>query len=88
MTREEAELKLKQQGYNDIFLAEEPANLEKSMHSHARETAIIIISGELDIFDADNTHHMKVGDMDIFSSDKKHASKMGPEGCSFVVGQK
>jgi mannose-6-phosphate isomerase-like protein (cupin superfamily) len=57
-------------------------------HTHAAETAHIILDGEMTLTQADETRTFGVGERCDVPAGAVHSAKMGPRGCKYLIGEK
>ena len=57
-------------------------------HTHAVETAHIILDGEMTLTQGGETHTYCAGERCDVSAGAVHSAKMGPLGCRYLIGEK
>lgn len=88
MTKEEWLEKLKAEGFGDIRIQEFRPDMEFPEHRHEKLTAHVMLAGELTTTDPTGSRTVKPGDRFDVSAGTTHNAKCGPEGCTFIVGEK
>ncbi len=80
--------RLRAEGYGHVFAWEDAPGAVYPTHSHAGETAHVVLSGEIAITTAAGTRTYRSGDRFDVPADEAHSARVGPEGCRYVVGER
>jgi len=80
--------KLKQEGFSNIFVWSDAPGAEYPDHTHQQLSAHIILNGEMSLTIKGETHVLKEGSRHDVPAGETHSAKMGPEGCTYLVGEK
>jgi len=86
--REEAEQLLKELGYRDIYLWEDPPHSFYDWHTHTFDEVRLVLEGQILIGTEEGEYLLKKGDMMIVPAGTKHWAKVGPEGVIYLCGSK
>jgi quercetin dioxygenase-like cupin family protein len=88
MTEGDWKQKLEREGFNEIEVVSFPGDAEFPAHTHEKMTAHVVLEGDLTITDPTGTRVVKSGDRFDVSAGTTHTAKCGPEGCTFIMGEK
>lgn len=84
----DAETQLQREGFNNIYVWQDGAEVFYPDHTHEKHTAHIILDGEMKlIIDGQSTTYY-AGDRCDIAPGVVHSAIMGPHGCRYVVGEK
>lgn len=89
MEYRDAEQQLRQEGFRHVFAWRDPPHVYYSDHTHAVDTAHIILDGEMTLTCLGVTTTSQAGERppDV-PANAVHSARMGPAGCHYVVGEK
>jgi mannose-6-phosphate isomerase-like protein (cupin superfamily) len=82
------ERQLHREGFLHTYVWQDGPNAFYSDHTHATETAHIILSGEMTLTQGGETHVYSVGQRCDVPAGAVHSAKMGPSGCRYLIGEK
>lgn len=84
-----AEQQLRQEGFRDVFAWRDAPHAWYGDHTHAADTAHIILEGEMTLTCGGVTRTYKAGERppDV-PAGAVHSARMGPQGCHYLVGEK
>jgi quercetin dioxygenase-like cupin family protein len=88
MTVEGLKKKLGAEGFTHIYLWEDGPGVYYPDHTHANETAHIVLEGEMTVTSEGRTQTYKAGDRFDVPANAIHSAKMGPRGCRYLIGGK
>ncbi len=71
-----------------MYLHKDNPNVFYAPHAHEKETAHIIIEGEMIITIGEETKVVKPGDRFDVVAGEVHAAKMGSQGCVYLIGER
>lgn len=63
-------------------------NMRYADHTHHAISAHIILKGEMELIVEGKKHILREGDRFDVPANAVHSACMGPEGCSYLVGEK
>ena len=87
MTPLEWEKKLRDEGFNQIFIGNDGPGTFYPEHTHDDTTAHVILQGEMTLAVDGEPRTYKAGDRCDVPARAVHSAKMGPEGCRYIVGE-
>jgi mannose-6-phosphate isomerase-like protein (cupin superfamily) len=79
---------LEREGFGHTFVWQDGPNAFYPDHTHAEETAHIILSGEMTLTMNGKTETFREGDRCDVPADAMHSAKMGPRGCRYLIGER
>ena len=82
------EHQLHQEGFRHTYVWQDGPNAFYPEHTHATETAHVILDGEMTLTRGGETHSYRVGDRCDVPAGAVHCAKMGPSGCRYLIGEK
>jgi mannose-6-phosphate isomerase-like protein (cupin superfamily) len=82
------ERQLHQEGFLHTYVWQDGPNAFYPDHTHATETAHIILDGEMTLSQGGETRAYKVGERCDVPARAVHSAKMGPAGCRYLIGEK
>lgn len=82
------EKQLHEEGFLHTYVWQDGPNAFYPDHSHATETAHIILSGEMELTQAGATHVYLAGERCDVPAGAVHSAKMGPSGCRYLIGER
>ena len=85
---EELIQKLKIEGYTKVYIHDAKPNENYLSHSHAWDTKLMILEGELEVNMDDKHSVLRKGDQIEIIRNKMHSGKAGPKGCRYIVGER
>ncbi len=88
MTEDEAKTQLESEGYGNVSAWLDSPDFSYPEHTHATTTAHIIIAGDM-VLTMDGVEHiLRPGDRIEVPAEMPHIATMGPDGCTYVSGEK
>ena len=84
----ELEQKLRGEGFRHTYVWQDGPNQHYSGHTHAVETAHIILEGEMTLTTEGKSVSYRAGDRCDVPAGVVHEARMGPKGCRYLIGEK
>jgi quercetin dioxygenase-like cupin family protein len=88
MTENELISQLRREGFSHTYVWEDGPDTRLGDHTHAVETAHIILRGELTLSMNGTSHTYRTGDRCDVPANTVHAAVMGPHGCRYLIGER
>jgi quercetin dioxygenase-like cupin family protein len=83
------EQQLQKEGFRRVYVWQDGAHAFYPDHTHAVDTAHVILDGEMTITCGGSTETYKAGDrVPDVRAGAVHSARMGPNGCRYVIGEK
>ena len=82
------ERKLHAEGFLHTYVWQDEPNAHYPDHTHASETAHIILGGEMTLTHAGSTQTYGAGERCDVPAGTVHSARMGPRGCRYLIGEK
>lgn len=79
---------LRAEGFGHAYIWQDGPHASYSDHTHATETAHIILEGEMTLAMGGRSATYRVGERCDVPAGAVHAAKMGPAGCRYLIGEK
>jgi mannose-6-phosphate isomerase-like protein (cupin superfamily) len=79
---------LEQEGFGHTYVWQDGPNASYPEHTHATETAHIILSGEMTLTMGGQSHTYRVGERCDVPEGAVHSARMGPTGCRYLIGER
>ena len=79
---------LRTEGFGHAYVWEDGPNASYADHTHAVETAHIILEGEMTLIMGGRGTTYRAGERCDVPAGATHAARMGPAGCRYLVGEK
>ena len=79
---------LEQQGLRQTYVWQDAPNAAYPDHTHATETAHVILSGEMTLTMGGESHTYRAGERCDVPAGAVHSARMGPSGCRYLVGER
>jgi mannose-6-phosphate isomerase-like protein (cupin superfamily) len=85
----ELERQLRAEGFGRTYVWQDGANAFYSDHTHAVDTAHIILDGEMKLTYGGRSQTYKAGERtpDV-PAGAVHSARIGPKGCRYLIGEK
>ena len=87
VNEQQAIKKLEKEGFNHVYVHEDPPGKFYNEHTHGGLTAHIILEGEMCLTTDDGPKIYKKGDRVDVPANTRHSAQMGPTGCRYVIGE-
>jgi mannose-6-phosphate isomerase-like protein (cupin superfamily) len=82
------ERQLHSEGFLHTYVWQDGPNAHYPDHTHASETAHIILEGEMTLMHAGSTRTYGAGERCDVPAGAMHSARMGPRGCRYLIGEK
>jgi mannose-6-phosphate isomerase-like protein (cupin superfamily) len=82
------ERQLHGEGFRNTYVWQDGPDAFYSDHTHAEETAHIILDGEMTLTHAGVTRTFAAGERCDVPAGAVHSARMGPRGCRYLIGEK
>ncbi len=79
---------LKRQGFGHTYVWEDGPNTEYPEHTHAVETAHLILRGEMTLTMNGSSRTYREGDRCDVPAGAVHSARIGSKGCRYLIGEK
>jgi mannose-6-phosphate isomerase-like protein (cupin superfamily) len=79
---------LEQEGFGHTYVWQDGPKASYPDHTHATETAHIILSGEMTLTMAGKGHTYRAGERCDVPAGAVHSARMGPTGCRYLIGER
>ena len=79
---------LEAEGFSHTYVWQDSANVSYPEHTHATDTAHVILSGEMSLTTAAGTKAYRAGERCDVVAGAAHSARMGPQGCRYLIGEK
>ena len=79
---------LEQEGFGHTYVWQDGPNVWYPSHTHAAETAHIILSGEMTLTIAGQGHTYREGERCDVPAGAVHSARIGPKGCRYLIGER
>jgi quercetin dioxygenase-like cupin family protein len=88
MDEEKLRRSLMREGFSRTYIWEDAPNTSYPDHTHATETAHIILGGEMTLTMAGESRTYRAGERCDVPAGAVHLARMGPSGCRYLVGER
>ena len=88
MNERELAKQLESEGFGQTYVWEDGPNTQYPGHTHATETAHLILRGEMTLTIDGKTRTYQAGERCDVPARALHAARMGPEGCRYLIGER
>ena len=85
---EDLETQLRSEGFHTTYVWEDAPNIFYPPHTHATETAHIVLDGELTLAVGGKEQTFRRGERCDVPAGAVHSARMGPKGCTYLVGER
>jgi mannose-6-phosphate isomerase-like protein (cupin superfamily) len=82
------ERQLQAEGFLHTYVWQDGPNAFYPDHTHAAETAHIILDGEMTLTHGGETYTFSAGERCDVPAGTVHSAKMGAHGCKYLIGEK
>jgi mannose-6-phosphate isomerase-like protein (cupin superfamily) len=79
---------LEREGFRHTYVWQDGPNASYPDHTHATESAHIILSGEMTITMDGQSHTYRAGERCDGPAGTVHSARMGPSGCRYLIGER
>jgi mannose-6-phosphate isomerase-like protein (cupin superfamily) len=88
MNEKALEKKLHDEGFSRTFIWQDGPSADYPDHTHAVETAHIILSGEMTLTIGGASRTYRAGERCDVPAGATHSAHMGPRGCRYLIGER
>ena len=88
ISEEQLEEGLHDDGFSHVYVWQDGPNAAYPDHTHATETAHIILDGEMTLASGGISRAYKSGERCDVPTNEVHSAKMGPRGCRYLIGER
>jgi len=88
MDEEKLARNLEREGFRHTYVWQDGPNAAYPDHTHATESAHIILSGEMTLTMDGKSHTYRAGERCDVPAGAVHAARMGSGGCRYLVGER
>ncbi len=78
---------LRKEGFVHTYVWQDGPNAHYPDHTHAMETAHIILTGEMTLTMAGRAETYRAGQRCDVPAGAIHSARMGPQGCRYLIGE-
>jgi mannose-6-phosphate isomerase-like protein (cupin superfamily) len=82
------EEQLHREGFRHTYVWQDGPHAYYPDHTHAAETAHVILDGEMTLTMAGGSQTYHLGDRCDVPAGAVHSARMGPVGCRYLIGEK
>jgi quercetin dioxygenase-like cupin family protein len=79
---------LRAEGFSHTYVWEDRPNAHYPDHTHAGETAHIVLSGEMILTMGGSSETCREGDRCDVAGGVVHSARMGSRGCRYLIGER
>jgi mannose-6-phosphate isomerase-like protein (cupin superfamily) len=79
---------LQQEGFQHTYVWQDGPNACYPNHTHAQETAHVVLRGEMTLTIGEKTATYHVGERCDVAAGAVHSARMGPKGCRYLIGER
>jgi mannose-6-phosphate isomerase-like protein (cupin superfamily) len=79
---------LRKEGFAHTYVWQDGPNAHYPDHTHAMETAHIILAGEMTVTMAGHTVTYRAGQRCDVPAGAVHSARIGPRGCQYLIGER
>lgn len=88
MNEEKFARNLEREGFRHTYVWQDGPNASYPDHTHATESAHIILSGEMTLTMDGKSHTYRAGERCDVPARAVHSAWIGPSGCRYLVGER
>jgi quercetin dioxygenase-like cupin family protein len=79
---------LREEGFGHTYVWEDAPNTNYPDHTHAEETAHIVLSGEMTLTMSGKAQTYRAGERCDVPAGTVHSARTGPQGCRYLIGER
>lgn len=87
-SEEEIMDELCREGFRNIFSHTDPPGAFYPDHTHSNETCHVVTDGEITVTSSGSTRIFKKGERFDVLAGEMHSANVGPEGCTYILGER
>jgi len=80
--------RLELEGFRQTYVWQDAPNASYPDHTHATETAHVILSGEMTLTMNGGSQTYRAGERCDVPAGAVHSARTGPDGCRYLVGER
>lgn len=88
MNEEQLAWRLREEGYTRTYIWRDPPLASYPDHTHAVQTAHVILEGEMTLSMDGQTHTFRSGERCDVPAGTLHSARIGSAGCRYLIGEK
>lgn len=88
MNEKELAKRLEREGFSRTYIWQDGPDALYPGHTHEKETAHIILSGEMTLTMSGQANTYREGERCDVPAGAMHAAKIGPRGCRYLIGER
>jgi quercetin dioxygenase-like cupin family protein len=88
MNEREMAKSLEQEGFGRTYVWRDEPYAHYADHTHATETAHIVLSGEMTLTMNGSSETYRAGERCDVPAGAVHSARMGPTGCRYLIGER
>jgi quercetin dioxygenase-like cupin family protein len=88
MNADALEMQLRQEGFNEVYVWRNSAGDLYPLHIHEDVTAHVVLQGSLILTVHGVDHEYREGERFDIPAHQEHSARFGPEGCTYIIGEK
>lgn len=88
MNEDQAKETLRREGYQKIYTWFDSPDTAYEPHVHHRDTTYLVIQGSMQVNIGETDHQLSDGSRLDIPKEVMHDTRFGPDGCTYVVGEK
>ena len=88
MNESELAKQLEKEGFGRTYIWRDAPNVFYPEHTHAAETAHVILQGEMALTIDGQTRTYGIGERCNVPAGTSHSARMGPDGCRYLIGER
>jgi mannose-6-phosphate isomerase-like protein (cupin superfamily) len=79
---------LRKEGFSRTYVWQDGPNAHYPDHTHAEETAHIVLNGEMTLTLGGRTQTYRAGERCDVPAGAVHSARMGPQVCRYLIGER
>lgn len=79
---------LRKEGFRHTYVWQDDPNAHYPEHTHEKETAHIILSGEMTLSMAGSSQTLHTGERCDVPAGAAHSARMGAKNCRYLIGER
>ena len=88
MNDRELAKQLGREGFSHAYIWQDAPNVSYPEHTHAAETAHVILQGEMTLSIDGQSRTYRIGERCDVPAGTLHSARMGPQGCRYLIGER
>jgi mannose-6-phosphate isomerase-like protein (cupin superfamily) len=79
---------LEREGFGHTYVWQDGPDASYPDHTHAEETAHLVLSGEMTLTMGGKSETCRAGDRCDVPAGAVHSARVGPKGCRYLIGER